>query len=233
MKPNAEQQEFIRQKLQGKLKVRETYDELYDHVLSALDKVPDDGLFASAVHQIIEHDLGGKRAMRAIQIKAVKIAVKDFIGEYFTSLGQSLKSPAMFIILPATVIYYLLMHQEWFWGVTGQTLPTFIILIPATIISANHLKVQKQRGWKTNKTESAKLLIKPIANGFMLFFPMILWPQTSIICHYLQRAGIMQKQIDYYGMPVNVATVLFFVISLHALVYYKMYKGWATQILAS
>ncbi|MFD2145510.1 hypothetical protein [Mucilaginibacter antarcticus] len=83
------------------------------------------------------------------------------------------------------------------------------------------------------KTQDANLIIKPFGNIFMLFSPMMIWPLVSIFCMWLERGGLIARQPDYNGMPINVATVLFFFIATHSLIYYNMYKNWSKQLLAS
>jgi hypothetical protein len=233
MIPNHEQQEFIKDKLLGRFKCRETYEELYDHVLTALETVPDDIPFFDAVNNIIENDLGGAKAIKSIEIKYFKIAIKESIADYFRCIGQCLTSYFMLIIIAATIGYYLLMQHEWFNAVIGQVITSFIILVPATIITSKTIVARKKMGWGTPKMDYAKSSLKPLGNSFMLFFPMILWPVTQNVCSSLQRAKLMPRQIDYFGMPVNIATVLFFIILIHAVAYYKLYKGRGEEIMAS
>ncbi|MES2807058.1 MAG: hypothetical protein V4619_00435 [Bacteroidota bacterium] len=234
MKPNAEQNEFIKVQLQDMIKVRETYDELYDHILTALETKPDDMPFQEAMQQIWEQDLGGKRGIRTMQIRSIKLAVKEFAKEYFNCLGKCFSSGAILWAIPAVAIYYYLMlNNEWFRDRLGQILPHSIILIPSIFIAAKNVIAQSNYGWKVEKTQAARLLIRPFANIFMIFFPMILWPIANIICYKLERGGIINRPVGYYGMPVNLATVLFFIITMHTLAYYNMYKNWSKQLLAS
>lgn len=233
MIPNHEQQEFIKDKLLGRFKCRETYEELYDHVLTALEAVPDDASFFDAVNNIIEHDLGGAKAIRSIEAKYFKIAIKESITDYFRCVGECLTSFLILPIIALTIMYYLLMQHVWFNAVIGQVITSFIILIPASVTVVNKLNVLKTVGYAPPKMDYAKSSIRPFGNIFMLFFPMLLWTNVSLLCMKLQRAKLIARQIDYDGMPVNVATMLFFMILIHAIAYYKLYKDWNKEIIAS
>jgi hypothetical protein len=232
MKPTQEQQEFIKEKLLGMLKVRETYEELYDHIISALETVPEDVPFLDAVDNVIENSLGGRRGIRAIQARYVKIAIKEFIADYFRCIGRCLTSYTMLIIIPAVIIYYLLMQYDWFNGAIRETLPIFINIVPAAIITSRTIKARIKQG-QVLRVDHAKSNIKPFGNIFMLFFPIMLWELMSIGCMFLQNIKLLTRQIGYYGMPVNVATVVFFIILVHAATYYKLYKDWDKAIMAS
>ncbi|MGF7079911.1 hypothetical protein [Mucilaginibacter sp. UYCu711] len=233
MKPNQEQQNFIKAQLQSITYVQETYEELYDHVLTALEGVPDDAPFFDAVNNIIENDLGGAKAIKSIEAKYLKIAIKEYIFDYFRCLGQCLTSYFMLIIIAATVGYYLLMQYEWFNAVIGQVITSFIILIPAAIVGRKTVNTIANAPVKTLIMDYAKTTIRPFGNIFMLFFPMLLWTNVSLVCMKLQRAKLIPNQIDYNGMPVNVASVLFFIILIHAVAYHKLYKDWHKTLMAS
>lgn len=233
MIPNHEQQEFIKDKLLGRFKCRETYEELYDHVLTALEAVPDDAPFFDAANNIIENDLGGAKAIKTIEAKYLKIAIKEYIADYFRCTGELLTSFLILPIIAYTIIYYLLMQHEWFNWFIGQGIPSFLILIPGGIVAFNKLRVHTIVGWKAPKMDYAKSSLSPFGNMFMLFAPIFLWTEGSSICLRLQHIKLMARQDDYYGMPVNVATALFFILCVHAIVYYKLNKDWHKKIIAS
>jgi hypothetical protein len=233
MIPNHEQQEYIKDKLLGRFKCRETYEELYDHVLTALEAMPDDATFFDAANNIIENDLGGVETIKLIEAKYFKIAIKEYIADYFRCLWGCLTSFLILPIITLTIVYYLLMQHEWFNAVIGQVIPTWIVLIPATIILRKGILVRVKVPFKTLKMDYAKTTIRPFGNIFMTFFPMMLWPVVSIVCMRLERAKLIPRQIDYNGMPVNVATVLVFVFLIHAIAYYKLYKDWGKVLMKS
>jgi|GEM_PF-2785175 hypothetical protein len=221
MKPNAEQQQFIKAQLQDMLKVRETYEELYDHVLTALEVMPDGVPFYDAVHHIIEHDLGGKNDIRSMQTRAIKIAIKDFIKDYFICLGQSLTSALMLIIIAVTVIFYLLMKA----GVIGHQL--IYLIIPMGIASRGlRIVRKKEMDWQVLKIDYAMFRIRSFASTFVPVFPMFLWLLTSVICSYLQNKGIMAEEPGPYHMTTNIGTAIFFIALLNSLTYYKLYKDY-------
>ncbi|MFD2145511.1 hypothetical protein [Mucilaginibacter antarcticus] len=60
MIPTAEQKELIKTQLQDILKVRETYEEIYDHIITALEAMPDNKSFNEAMDYIFKRELGAK-----------------------------------------------------------------------------------------------------------------------------------------------------------------------------
>jgi hypothetical protein len=231
MKLNQEQQGFIKARLQSLTYVQETYDELYDHVLTALDSVPDDVPFGNAVHQIIEHDLGGKRSIRAVQRRYIRTAIKDFIGAYFLTLVQSFKSALMLLVVAGTVAYYISVKNEWM-SPNGAVIWAMASVIPAAWIRR---KLNKGYDWEAHKTNYAMFYVGSYASALMIPLPWGLWLFTSDICLRLQRAGLIDwLPGGYYGTHINsttlnIATIVFFVTLLHALTFYKMSKNFPMQ----
>ncbi|MBC7401119.1 MAG: hypothetical protein H7289_14365, partial [Mucilaginibacter sp.] len=82
MKPNQEQLTAIENILGQVSKYRETYDELYDHILSALETVPDDVPFIDALHNIVENELGGGPGIAVIEAKYKKATLKEIGKKY-------------------------------------------------------------------------------------------------------------------------------------------------------
>jgi hypothetical protein len=233
MKLNYDQQEYIKDKLLGRFKCRETYEELYDHVITALEAIPEDAPFFDAVNNVIENELGGAKTIRSIEGKYFKIAIKEYIADYFRCMSQCFLSSLIVVIVAITVMYYLLMQYEWFNGVIGHSTPQFIILIPGGIIVWKGINSRANAPTKTLKMDYAKNSVRPFGNIFMLFFPMFLWMLTSDVCLRLQYAKVIATHEGYYGMPVNIATVVLFIMLVHAVAYYKLYKYWHTIIMAS
>jgi hypothetical protein len=233
MIPNHEQQEYIKDKLLGRFKCRETYEELYDHVLTAFETVPEESPFFETANSIIDNDLGGAKAIRLIENKYFKIAIKEYITDYFGCLGECLTSYNMLFIIPVTIGYYLLMQHEWFNAVIGQVTTQFVILIPAFIVARKTVNTIANAPVKTLIMDYAKTTIRPFGNIFMLSFPTFLWIISKHVCSSLQSAKLLPREVDYYGMPFNVATVLFFITLVHSVAYYKLYKGWDKILMAS
>jgi hypothetical protein len=228
MKPTPNQKQYLKDYLYETVEYREVYEEVYDHILTALESVPDGALFIDAAYDIMENDLGGKAGIIKMQAKYKKIAIREFIGDYFDCLTSCITSYLILLTVAATAAYYLLMKQEWFMhnGICRDS-PFFIIYIPAVIISAKHLIAKKKAGYRTSKINYAKSCIKSFINTHMLFFPSFLWPLTSFACIPLQSAGIITEGTGYYELPNNIGTVLFFITMLHALAYYKLYSNLA------
>jgi hypothetical protein len=205
MKPNQEQRDFIKELLQSMLDVQETYDELYDHVLTALEAVPDYVPFNEAVRNIIEYDLGGKRGIRAIQARYIKIAIKDFANAYFLNLGQSLKSVLILLVVTGTIGYYFLIKNEL---VSPDRLVIFAILsiFPAGIARR---RINNGYDWTASKTNYAMYYVGSYAMALFVNIPWGLWLLTSGICLRLQQNGIMVwlPGGGYSGMHINSTTV--------------------------
>lgn len=235
MKIDQEQRGFIKARLQSLTYVQETYDELYDHVLTALEAVAGDAPFANTVYQIIEHDLGGKRSIRAMQRRYIRTAIKEFIGAYFLTLAQSFKSALILFVVAGTTSYYIAVKNEWI-SPQDTALIAILTLLPAVWVRR---KLNKGYDWEAHKTNYAMYYVGSYASALMIPFPFLLWDLTMWLGHYLQRAGLIEwLPGNYRAVPINMATVcitttFFFVALLHALTFYRMSKNFPMQGVAN
>jgi hypothetical protein len=70
-----------------------------------------------------------QRLVKSIETKALKIATKESIADYFRCTSAS--SLTAFLVLPMRALtrtYYLLMQHEWFNAVIGQVITACLIL---------------------------------------------------------------------------------------------------------
>jgi hypothetical protein len=106
MKPNQQQLETIEDLLGSISKYRETYEELYDHILSALEAMPEEAVFADALYSIMENELGGKCGITNIESKYRRTAIKEIAMKYFQNFGRYLTSPFIVVVTTLTMLLY-------------------------------------------------------------------------------------------------------------------------------
>jgi hypothetical protein len=112
MKPNTEQLESIKNILGSVTNYRETYTELYDHILTALEVLPNNDSFPCALHRIIEIELGGKRGIAKIEATYKKIATKEVFKRYLAYFVGYLLSPFLLVAIALTVLAYKLFTKS-------------------------------------------------------------------------------------------------------------------------
>jgi len=67
MKPNPEQKLWLKNYLRKVMVYRETYEEVYDHMLLAIENHPEQQYFATTVLDILDNDFGGSNGLLALE----------------------------------------------------------------------------------------------------------------------------------------------------------------------
>jgi hypothetical protein len=214
MKPNIEQEKIIGQVLRGALKFKDTYDEVYDHILSALDTLPGDVHFTDALYDIMANDFGGVKGLKKIERKHTWLAVRQFIADYLKALLKPLISVALVFLMAGTGSFYFSIASGWLNGLCEQLVLTGV---PITVLSIGVHRFRQQvksfRAGRQVYMDYIRQNIIAFSGGFILFFPTLLWSTTNIIFHKLK----------YVEVPSSVCAIVFFVIALHTFAGYKMY----------
>ena len=109
MKPTAEQDILLKAYLREVLRYRDTYEEVYDHVLTALAHNTYSGTMEEAVNQILRVDFGGYDQLRKMESKARAAALNDGIKRYLRFFWSYFKWPALpFTLCFAVLVYFTL-----------------------------------------------------------------------------------------------------------------------------
>ncbi|UOE48162.1 hypothetical protein MTO98_27495 [Mucilaginibacter sp. SMC90] len=134
MKPDARQDELLKYYLRKVFIYRETYEEVYDHIISALQNKPGDYSFETAVNQIIHVDFGGHNRLISLERDCKKAMERDLRKKQFNYFISFFKFPAVIFVACFAWGLYQILNKEllsnhtikWlFWGMT--LLPYFVI----------------------------------------------------------------------------------------------------------
>lgn len=108
MKPTEQEKQWLQDYLYQSLSYRETYSEVYDHILLALEDRPAREFFASTVNDIIEEDFGGSINMLNMEVECTYTVKEDIISQYRNNINRWFKFP-LIIYTTATFfsLYYL------------------------------------------------------------------------------------------------------------------------------
>ena len=111
MKPTEQQLKVLQEYLHKALNYRETYEEIYDHILSALEYQPDIISFEEAINIVIKNDFGSPKNLLKIE-KAVKDAlVKETIGTYMKYFSYYFKVPGLLYTLVVALLSFYFFSQ--------------------------------------------------------------------------------------------------------------------------
>ncbi|MGI4728333.1 MAG: hypothetical protein ACRYGB_07160 [Janthinobacterium lividum] len=103
MKPTLQQTEILKTYLSDILKYRETIDEVYDHVLSAVEAKPENISFQDAVNDILNDDFGGGNGLAKME----KQHLQDAIWEGIIQMIKYVIANFFFPSILYTIILYV------------------------------------------------------------------------------------------------------------------------------
>jgi len=108
MKVTNEEQEYLKNLLWSNVKYQETYNELYDHVLTAVEELPDNEIQRTETfNNIIENHFGGMYALEGLETERAKIVSSTIRKKQRQYLLSYFKLPLLlFTVLLAGSMYY-------------------------------------------------------------------------------------------------------------------------------
>lgn len=99
MKPTPEDKQWLRDYLYEALSYRETFDEVYDHILLALQHELRQEFFESTVYKIIDEDFGGSINMLNMEVDCEDATRKEANAQYWQTFYSWVMFPKVFFIL--------------------------------------------------------------------------------------------------------------------------------------
>ncbi|MES2484543.1 MAG: hypothetical protein V4581_01145 [Bacteroidota bacterium] len=212
MKPNAKQITTIEDILGSVTRYRETYEELYDHILSALENVPDETPFVDALYNIVEYQLGGKRGISKIERKYRKAALKEIAKKYLGYFGGYVVSPYVLVAAVLTWGLYLLITGNFLRAGWISTICLFMNLI---LVVARKSVIVKARKDGVYGKSSVVSIIYP----YMHMFPVILYIVFMVTYLIVSMLNLP------FGLDVNyIYPAIFFLNLINMLAYYRLCK---------
>lgn len=111
MKPTEQQLKVVQDYLHKTLTYRETYEEIYDHILSAVEYQPNHISFEDAVNNIIRNDFGSPENLLKIEKANKNALVKETINTYLQYFWYYFKLPGLLYTLPVALLSYYFFSQ--------------------------------------------------------------------------------------------------------------------------
>lgn len=214
MKLSPEQQKFLNDYLRKNLKYRETYSELYDHVLSALETKPQTMNFQDAVEGVIKEDFGGYNGMALIESRYKKAVSKEMQKKYWANVIAYLKFPLIGFTAILIAMFYYITIQLWFGFMAFFAIILGVRLIPGVLKTIRHFKL----GYIFADTK------KSAKDGVFVWLDYM----PGILCALLLLSHNFQKKespIQWFNNanPITLALLLT-ACTLHTLAFYSVYK---------
>lgn len=134
MKPTLQQKQILSDYLNNVLKYHETVDEVYDHILAALEEKSENLRFQEAVNQILYDDFGGGKGLVKMEKQQLSIATREAVNKVIEYIKTDFKFPNIIYIPILFVSFYYL--TEYIVPRTSHMVygPTIVFLISTILV---------------------------------------------------------------------------------------------------
>jgi hypothetical protein len=134
MKLTEEQIKNLQKYLHDALSYRETYEEIYDHILSAMEFQPEGVSFEDAINNIIRDDFGGVKNLVKIERASKSALVNQSLNKFLDFGKLYFKLPfLLYNVLGCALAYYLLQRAGVSMVVIECALLVMTIVVPGII----------------------------------------------------------------------------------------------------
>ncbi len=136
MKPTPDQKLWLKDYLFKVMQYRETYEEVYDHMLLAIEKYPEQQYFISTVLDILNNDFGGTNGLLDLEEKCRQTVESTAKNQFRDNFKRWLMTPL--VIVTAVLfagLFYLQLPYVKTWHALFILFPVLLIL-PTIICSA-------------------------------------------------------------------------------------------------
>jgi hypothetical protein len=206
-----EEKQWLKTYLNVLLHYSETCAEFYDHILTSAEHTANKD-FKTAVHKIIENELGGEAGMAAIEWRFHTTTTADIQKKYWLYLKALVSFRWLPFVIAGFALIYWATGQLWF--TSGVFMTTFLSLscFASLVSAARHFRTGFAYGFTKPSVKDDGFKWMKKASG-VLFFVVIIF--NFIFGYTLDPAPIKN--------PLMVATV-FTLTALHTITIYKIYK---------
>jgi hypothetical protein len=220
MLPTEQEKQWLKDYLYEALTYRETFDEVYDHILLALEHKKAEPFFEGTVFKIIDEDFGGSTNMLNMEVDCKSTTNREFKAAYFRTLFSWLKPPRLVytVVFFYAVIFIAFINKN---KAVGLGLIIFLILI-SIIIPLVFLVLRSFKSKPSIKDSAFKRLVW----GFFLADMFIIGPVFKLLNSFLTMALYHKAPKAYPHNPVN---YVFFsigsvIVIIHVLTLIKIYR---------
>jgi|GEM_PF-1652253 len=224
MKTTEEQRQWLQAYLNAVLKYRETYEEVYDHILAALENKPEQKFFETSVNDVITDDFGGTYGLMVLENKCKTAATNEVYHQYQGYGLSFFKLPlVIFTVLVALAAYlagYIFFKPVtlvFAWMISAVVMT---LIIPVLLIFLRRLKLRYTFG--NNKGSMKDSILKGIAYRPLIFFLTFYWI-TSIFNLILKGLLSDKLHFDYSIFTTPVVLITWFLaLTIHTLSFFKL-----------
>ncbi|RYE30969.1 MAG: hypothetical protein EOP42_11320 [Sphingobacteriaceae bacterium] len=174
MKPTLQQTEILKSYLADILKYRETIDEVYDHVLSAVEVKPENISFQDAVNHILNDDFGGGNGLVKMEKQHLRNATQKGFIQVFSYIKSDFEYPNVLYTLLLFVNCYYVTVNLVLDSSTIAVLPLVIILFVCVLkLSRTFFIGYYKRDTRTSVQDRVLTRMYSVINFSALYFVML------------------------------------------------------------
>ena len=220
MKLTAEQLKTLQDTLKEGVTYRETYEEVYDHILTALEHRDNSLSLAKTLNNIMQSDFGGFKGLRSIEKKRRWTVGKQMAKKQLWYFLDHLKFP----LLPITLIifaalYYLVINIKF--NAFGFFLA--VALLPSLFNGLRYFTI----GYKFKSTQKS---IKDLPFKIISNFPYYFFFMGSIICQGIYFNFATHNYLEFYNLPPLILSSLYALYITYHISFFRLYRDEFTKI---
>jgi hypothetical protein len=217
MKPTQQQKQWLKDYLYQVMNYRETCEEVYDHILTALEDKPEQKYFESAVNEVIVCEFGGHNGLLEMEENCRKAGVEDIVKAYRSYFYEFFKFPGIIF----TLMILLIQHFYFSRHVVMPFVWIGLIFLQVALFTAR--KMVNRYKFKNTKTSFkdkflARAIYKPVCYLYLfnLVRAMIFSFAYTIFHHKLNANLILVNHI--FSLIANTIFIV------HSIAYFRLYK---------
>jgi hypothetical protein len=236
MTPTEQEKQWLKDYLYQALTYRETFDEVYDHILLALENKEAQPFFESTVYQIIDEDFGGSINMLNMEVDCKATTNREVRAQYRRIFADWFISPLIaYTVAMFALLFFVISLNNRKIGIV-IAVASFLtgVLLPIILISIRSFKIGRAYGdtKESIRDESFRWLIY----GFFLTSMFVLGPISSFIRIILKVSFHYHSAKEFGGsIPSHVLTVInLMILIIHFLSLVKLYRNeFKTQMISN
>jgi hypothetical protein len=230
MKSTQIERQWLKDYLNQVMEYRETFEEVYDHILLSLNHEPEEQHFETAVSNIIERDFGGYNGLLAHEMQCRYAAEETAKAQHWSYFKQWFSSRYAIISLAAFALLFWLQHYKYVF----RWMPVLFFLLffaPLCIaakqwINANYINNTNKQSIKDEVSSNITFKIY-----FNLFKLIIICNIFIVIIQYMFNTGsFAESPADKLILPSRNAFVFNVIISISSAVFVSIIACLATRI---
>lgn len=201
MKPTYEQKQWLRDYLHKVMKYRETYEEVYDHILLAIANEPEHEFFETTIANVINRDFGGTDGLYQLE-ENCKLAVDTTAQAQFRNNFKNwfISQQAIFTV----ALFMGLVYLQFSPLKTGTALfLVFVILLLLPLIICSVRAVRLGYKYGENKTSIKDEVFRKVA----FTSDRIIWQVTSISIGAQLITNLLFIINDYFALAAGIFVI--------------------------